>query len=464
MPRYLIPAATLLIALTAAMGGSLLTSAQDRPTINVATDALATATVEIPEPRKQHEWLEDKDIEDALKLARKENRPVFATVRCLPCKQCSWIDGAIMKPTPELEAKMQNFVCLRITNMRELDARVFKFEQYQDMDCSWWGWFFDPDGRIYSVYGGIDIDGDKSRISVKGLINTMDRVLKYHYHPDRETWNLLGEAPKTRGKADTPLKHDGWKNWAKDNQRADKVLADKKECLHCHEVAEVVRQPLFDKQKFDKQADFYVWPYPENIGLELDLDDGLKIKKVIADSPAHKASMQAGDRVDAINGELVFSSTDVRRILNGLPFGDCKIEVLTRDSNGEGMLMPLELKGDWRKYDLGWRKSVAEANIGAHPGFPWPLAGDRKAAGVEAGKLCIKPYMPKGPAGNAGDAGLKANDIIIAVDGESPDLVGRAFLAWFRMKYEPGDEITLSVINSGKKRDITYKVGKHMDD
>ncbi|MCA8912681.1 MAG: thioredoxin family protein [Planctomycetes bacterium] len=464
MPRYCIPAIALALAITAAISSTFVSQAQDTPVIMKAVEALANDKVEIPEARDKHEWIENKDIEYALKLAKKENRPVFATIRCLPCKQCSWFESAVMKPAPELEAKLKQFICLRVTTMRDVDERIYRFEKYQDMDCSWWGYFFDPDGRIYGVYGGIDIESDKSCISVKGLISAMDRVLKCHYHPDRESWNLFGDAPKTRGKAETPLKHDGWKHWAKNNQRADKILSDKQECLHCHEVAEVVRQPRFDKKDFDKQTDFYVWPYPQNIGLELDIDDSLKVRDVTSGGAAYQAGMAKGDRIEAANGQLIFSNTDLRRVLNELAWGDCKLTLQTRDANGEAAYVTVNLKEGWRKYDLGWRKSVAEANIGAHPGFPWPLQGDRQAAGVEADKLCIKPYMPKGPVGNAGDAGLKANDLIIAVDGESPNLVGRAFLAWFRMKYEPGDEITLTVVNNGKKRELKYKVGRHMDD
>ncbi|MCA8915827.1 MAG: thioredoxin family protein [Planctomycetes bacterium] len=469
MPRYTYPAAVLLLAVVAAIAGSFTTGAQDqpqRPTYFKAADALAGPAIEVPTPRRKHEWLENIDMDDAFKLAKKENRPVFATVRCLPCQQCSWIDNAIMKATTELEAKLQNFVCVRITTMRDMDARIFQFEKYQDLDCSWWGYFFDPEGRIYGVYGGIDIEGDKSCITIPGLMSAMDRVLKYHYQPKREEWNLFGDAPKLKGRADTPFKHDGWKNWAKeDSQRADKILKDKNECLHCHEVAEVVRQPRFDKKKFDKTTDFYVWPYPQNIGVELDLDKGLTIKTISKDGPAEKAYIEAGDTIEAANGQLLFSPTDLRRVLNELPYGNCKLDLLTRDKNGEAMLVTVELKGDWRQYDLGWRKSVAEANIGAHPGFPWPLKGDRGKAGVKADEMCIKPFFGKAPKGHAIDAGLKASDQIIAVNGDTRALEGRAFLAWFRMTYDPGDQITLKLVDDkGNQREIKYKVGQHIDD
>lgn len=442
-------------------------AAQDpAPSMAKVLEERAAAKVELPEPRK-HEWLENIEMEEALKLAAKEQRPLFVTIRCLPCKQCSWWDNALMKPSAELQARLSSFVCVRIVSMRDMDARLFRFEEYQDLDCSWWGYFFSPEGRIYSVYGGIDITGDKARMSEKGLLAAMDGVLAHHYHPKRAEWAVDGPAPELKGKAESPLKHKGWKSWAKHGERADKIAKDKTECLHCHECAEVVRQPRFDKKDFDKQKDFYVWPYPENIGLQLELDDSLRVKSVTPDSAAAKAGVAPGDVLQAAGERLVFSATDLGGVLHRLPFGDATLTLWVRGKDG---LKSTELKltGDWRTYNLGWRKSVAEAGIGAHPGFPWPLAGndnDRQKAGATKTEMCVKPYMPKGPVGNAAKAGLKANEFVVAVDGEKPNIFGREFLAWFRMKYEPGDKVTYTIADSnGKRRDIEVKVGAHMDD
>ena len=443
------------------------TGAQDpAPNIARVLEDRAVGNADLPEPRK-HEWLENIEMEDALKLAAKEKRPLFVTIRCLPCKQCSWWDNALMKPSTEMQAKLSNFICVRIVSMRDMDARLFRFEEYQDLDCSWWGYFFDPDGRIYSVYGGIDITGDKARMSEKGLMAAMDGVLSHHYHPKRSEWAIDGPAPELKGKPDTPLKHKGWKSWARHAERADKIAKDKTECLHCHECAEVVRQPRFDKKDFDKQKDFYVWPYPENIGLELELDSSLLVKKVLPDSAAAKAGIKAGDMLQAAGDRLVFSTTDLRGVLHRLPFGDAELTLWFSNKDGV-QSVELALVGEWRKYNPGWRKSVAEADIGAHHGFPWPLAcndSDRQKAGVAKDVMCVKPYFPKGPVGNAGKAGLKAGDYVIAVDGESPNIAGREFCAWFRMRYEPGDKVKYTVADSnGKQREIEVKVGRHSDD
>ena len=121
----------------------------------------------------------------------------------------------------------------------------------------------------------------------------------------------------------------------------------------------------------------------------------------------------------------------------------------------------LDLPPGWRETDLGWRKSVAEAAIGANTGFPWPLEADARARtrmGIAPDVLAVRPYYPKGPEGVAGDAGLRGHHIIVAVNGESPHLSGRPFVVWFRLRFDPGDEIRLTVLEQdGSRSEIRYE-------
>jgi hypothetical protein len=104
--------------------------------------------------------------------------------------------------------------------------------------------------------------------------------------------------------------------------------------------------------------------------------------------------------------------------------------------------------------------SVSQGNVGAYPAF-WPLgsnAGERSRFGAAEGALAIKPWFGPQPSGPAWEAGLRGGHLIVAVDGESPDLHGRAFLVWFRRRHDAGDSVTLRVLGTdGTSRDIIYR-------
>ena len=52
-----------------------------------------------------------------------------------------------------------------------------------------------------------------------------------------------------------------------------------------------------------------------------------------------------------------------------------------------------------------------------------------------------------------------------AVDGESPDLAARPFLAWFRLRHNPGDEVTFTVMveNFGPQSTAKVEVTDKLD-
>ena len=115
----------------------------------------------------------------------------------------------------------------------------------------------------------------------------------------------------------------------------------------------------------------------------------------------------------------------------------------------------------WRKTVLDWRMSVAEGVVGGHPGFfPLPIKGARRLQwNVTPERMAIEPYMGPNPKGPAYDAGIRGNHVVTAVNGESPNLAGRAFLVWFTLRFEPGEVVTLTVMDGpSSARDITYRL------
>ena len=115
----------------------------------------------------------------------------------------------------------------------------------------------------------------------------------------------------------------------------------------------------------------------------------------------------------------------------------------------------LQLAEGWRRTVLDWRTSVSGGNIGSGPGFSWPVKGP----GAGSGRMSITPWFGKNPHRSvAWQAGLRPHHTIIAVNGESPDLFARGFLAWFRLRHEPGDTVLLTVRDGNKQRTIRYQL------
>ncbi len=399
-----------------------------------------------------------KDLWPAMDEAKKSGRPLFVTFRCLPCKQCSDFDKTVLDGGPLLGPLLTQFITVRLTTMMDSDLRVFPIQGFQDLDLSWWGWFLTPDGRVMAIYGGKDHVSDTTRISGPGLGTVMQRVLDHYYDARREGWNVDGAPAETTGRPKSPRDLTGWKRFARRN--AEELRHDA--CLHCHTVAEIVREPDLRRKDFDKQTDFDEWPFPENVGLTLDRDHGLKVTKVAKSSAAAAIGLKRGDVLAAAHDRKLFGQADFRGVLHRAPRGAASVVV--RWWRGQELKSgTLEMKAGWRLSRNGWRKSVAEADIGASTGIGWPIASNnqlRKKFGVKADEMAISPWTGKGgPKGAAYTAGMKKGEVILAVNGESkPRLAGREFNAWWRIKFEPGDPVQLTLgMSNGRRRTIRFR-------
>lgn len=409
--------------------------------------------VNLPAPRPKVEWL--TKYAPAFEQAQEENRPLFVTFRCLPCKQCAEFDQDVLDGGTDLDPLLKQFVTVRVTNAEHIVTNIFPLEGFQDLDLSWWGYFLSPEGQTYAVFGGKDHVSDSTRISTAALANTMRRVLEHHYHPQREEWNVDGPTPDLTQPYREAYKLPGTKSWAKQ-------YPQKEGCLHCHQVAEVSRQPAIDAGTFDKLRDTQVWPLPENVGITLDRDHGLRVKSVAAGSSAAQAGIQPGDVLAAAGERRLFGQADFRGVLHRGPRGDGEIDVYWL-RNGKPMHGKLAVKDGWRATILDWRMSVAEGNIGAGPGF-FPLRvsdEQRRASGLQPGDKAVRVYMGAKAQSAAREAGLKNDDLVVAVNGQPLTAEGRAFLVWFRMNHDSGDEVTLTVVDAtGKKRQVSYELGR----
>jgi hypothetical protein len=395
------------------------------------------------------------NLAGAMLEARQKNQPLFVTFRCLPCKQCADFDKEVLEGGPDLDPLLTQFINVRLTDAAAIDLGIFPVEGFADLDLSWWGWFLSPEGRVYGVFGGRDHVSDTTRISTRALMASLLRVLAHHYDPRRAQWDIDGRAPDLSGERQSPRQLPGYEGWLSETHESVR----KQSCLHCHQVNDILRQPAVAAKTFDKRRDFDVWPLPENVGLELDRDHGLLVTNVVSGSSADKAGLKAGDMLGAAGGRRCFSQTDFRSVLHRGPRGAGEMEVWwTRDA--ELMSSKLRVAEGWRKTIPDWRASFAEGIASAKPGFfPMPVKSRRERFKIPADKMAVDPYMGSNTNSHAYKAGLRSGHVITAVNGESPNLIARAFLAWFTHKFDPGDDVRLSVLDqNGQQREVTYQI------
>ena len=120
----------------------------------------------------------------------------------------------------------------------------------------------------------------------------------------------------------------------------------------------------------------------------------------------------------------------------------------------------LEMADGWRKTVLDWRMSVSQGVVGGYSGFfPLAVKSRRENLKIAPDKMAVEPFMGPHPQGPAYEAGLRGNQVITAVNGESPNVAGRGFLVWFIQRFDPGDRVTLTVTDGpDKAHHISYQL------
>jgi serine protease Do len=321
----------------------------------------------------------------------------------------------------------KQFVLVRITRMRGVDLDLFDF----DYDLTWMGFFLHPDGTIYGRYGGRDADSADSRLSLAGLRYALEAALARHRRTDFQSDPAKTKPPRTVEQYPAARRFP---------ERA---------CIHCHQIYDLRRESLQAAGKW-KLDELWVYPLPENIGLTLDVDRGDRIAHVVADSPAARAGLQAGDRLLTIDNRSIASFADVQYALHRAPARGTL--TLAWQHENETRKRELTLSEGWRKTDISWRWSLR----GVDPP-PWVHGDDlsaeeKKALGLSAKRLAFRqgPFVSQ----LARQAGIRQNDIILGVDGKHLDMTERQFGAYIRLNYRVGNRVIYNILRRGKRLDI----------
>lgn len=386
-------------------------------------------------------WIYD-DLPKAIEQAKTTGKPLMVVLRCVPCPPGKTLDEQVMQPQGELAELENKFVCVRVIQTNGLDLKLFQY----DYDMSWSGMFLNADGTIYGRYGSRNASGpgSDSLLTVAAFRKAAERALELHkaYPGNRtELAGKLGGEPAYAHPEQTPGLQD----------KGSKATI-KTSCIHCHMVREYALRAKWEQGKLTA-ADLRVYPMPQRIGLEMDLDDGLLIKSVKEQSAAAEAGLAAGDQLVKLNGQPLVSMADIQWVLHTSPEQARMSAVVRR--KGELIERSLVLSGDWKQSDIAWR---ASSWYGLRQGLKveplTPAERQSRGLGGDALALAIKGLFGKGKP-KLEEAGLRTGDVIVAVDGRTQAMNESEFLVDLRLNHGPKDSVKLTILRGNDRKELS---------
>jgi membrane-associated protease RseP (regulator of RpoE activity) len=309
---------------------------------------------------------------------------------------------------------------VRLRRVDQSDLSIFEF----DYDLTFMVFFLSPDEKIYSRYGGRDSKNADNRQSLEGLRYTMESVLRMHRQRSTDF------APRQETKPHFI------------REVANNV---RRGCMHCHQVKETLNDQLMASGAWTRER---VWryPLPENLGFRLEVDRGNVVEHVTPDSVASRIGLQAGDILTRLGGAPVHSFADAQFALDhAADGGKLGIDWVRGGAVSQGTL---QLTPGWKKTDVSWRASMRRLV----PDLP--LYGDdltdseKKSLGLSNNRLAFR--QNERVHSRAKEAGIRAGDIIVGVDGRVLEMGVDDFLRFIQSEYVVGDTINLGVVRDGK--------------
>jgi hypothetical protein len=387
------------------------------------------------------------DIRQAMDEAKQQNKPIFVTFRCVPCKDCAAFDADVANGNERVRAfAKEKFVSVRQVEMKGVDLSLFQF----DHDLNWAGMFINADGVVYARYGTQSAEGSDAYNSIDGLINTMNRVLELHANYPKNVDELKGKrgAPKPVSSA---LEMPGLRNPAKYAQQTERG-----NCIHCHNIHDAEHQHALDTGTFSIEM-LWKYPLPDNIGLKIDRKSGVRIEQVVAGSAAAGAKLAANEDVVRMNGQRITSIADMQWVLHNLPNTDTQVDVET-SRNGKHAV---PLKAGWKRNDFSWRGSMWNAPPKIQVWMPELSEEARTKLGLpEADRaLEVRWINREGAGGRQAYAdGLREKDVVVAVAGKPLDMNTRQFQMHVKLNYKVGDTLPLTVIRNGQREEVKIRL------
>jgi len=192
-----------------------------------------------------------------------------------------------------------------------------------------------------------------------------------------------------------------------------------------------------------------VWryPWPENLGIELEIDRGNVIKEIKTQSCAAQAGLKEADVVYKLNAVPLHSFADAQFALDRAPAtGAIPISFQRGDRVLEAKL---SLPEGWRKTDISWRTSMRRLVASPHLWGEDLAPQEKKALGLSAKQLAFRQQNSIPPPVQL--AGIHGGDIILGVDDQVLEMGVAGFARYIQGNYLVGEKVTVNIIRDGKR-------------
>ncbi len=391
------------------------------------------------------------DIEKTRAKARRQKKPLFVTFRCVPCKACAGFDAAVARGSRIIENLVrEKFVSVHQVEMKGVDLTLFQF----DYDLNWAAMFLNADGVVYARYGTQSAAGPDAYNSISGLEKTMRRVLKLHEVYPKNAGELDGKRG-ARKPYKTALEMPGLRD--KEDYRR---RTTRKNGIHCHNVHDAEQAQAQNAGTLTRLRPDLLWrhPLPENLGLTIDRDEGVRIATLRPGSPAQRVGLEAGESVTHVSDQAITSIADIQWALHHLPSGDALVKVRGSKTG----VHALKVDAGWKRTDVSWRGSMGSLSPRLRVCAPALNEDKRRAHGIpEQQAAFLVKWINAETAGgrSARDAGLRHGDIVVELEGKHlQKMTPQQFQLHIKLRYKVGDELRLTVLRDGQRRPVIVRL------
>jgi hypothetical protein len=389
------------------------------------------------------------DLEEGFKEARRSGKPLFVTLRCIPCEACSRFDKKLLDRQNEVQDLLDKFVCVRVVQGNNLDLSLFQF----DYDQSFHAFFLNADRTIYGRFGTRSAREEEEDMTMVGLRQAMLGALELHADYPANRQQLAGkqgrpveyrvpeEMPLLKGKYTDTLNYEG------------AVVAS---CIHCHQVRDSERQLYRERNEMFPKQVLFPYPLPDVLGLRMNPDERATVANVAAGSIAAMAGLQPGDRIVSLEGQPLLSTADFQWVLHHAESEDRLAADVRRGD--KQLAIEIELPRGWRREsDISFRATTWDLRRMGSGGLLLADLGvdERKERRLPENALAlfVKHVGEYGAHAAAKRAGFQKGDIIVAVDGKRDHWTEGQFLE-HTLALRPGTRITATVLRDGKEIEL----------